>query len=208
MGHWTWHTSYFCEWLTGVVLISWFWFVFVVESVGGACWLAEISMCLGGWFLSLCVFYSFSFFLLSCCKVAFVLFSVVTIWLLIVLVSQLFINFIIFFFVIRILFSVVLLLFFVVRSRIKVLSSSILLFAVCKSFHRFIFSLAIGVIIFLLYFLLNLLSQLLFPFVPLGISLQNVPFHHLFYWTQILDYYTFLWLLLGLYHSWVFLVVC
>ena len=28
-----------------------------------------------------------------------------------------------------------------------------------------------------------------FPFVPLGISSQNVPFHHLFYWMHILEYY-------------------
>ena len=52
-------------------------------------------------------------------------------------------------FVIWILFFVILF-FFVVRSRIKVLSSSILLFAVCKSFRRFVFSSAIGVITFLI----------------------------------------------------------
>ena len=101
-------------------------------------------MCLRDWFVSICLF----FFLLSFCKAAFVLFSFVTIWLTIVLVTWLLISSILF--VIRILFSVILFLFFVVRSRIKVLSSSILLFVVCRSFRRFVFYSAIGVIIFLI----------------------------------------------------------
>ena len=101
-------------------------------------------MCLRDWFVSICLF----FFLLSFCKAAFVLFSFVTIWLTIVLVTWLLISSILF--VIRILFSVILFLFFVVRSRIKVLSSSILLFVVCRSFRRFVFYSAIGIIIFLI----------------------------------------------------------
>ena len=130
-------------------------------------------MCLRDWFVSICLF----FFLLSFCKAAFVLFSFVTIWLTIVLVTWLLISSILF--VIRILFSVILFLFFVVRSRIKVLSSSILLFVVCRSFCRFVFYSAIGVIIFLIK------SVICFDFPLIS-----------------------LWLLLGLYHSWVFLMVC
>ena len=82
-------------------------------------------------------------------------------------------------FVIKILFSVILFLFFVVRSRIKVLSSSVLLFVVCRSFRRFVFYSAIGVIIFLIK------SVICFDFPLIS-----------------------LWLLLGLYHFWVFLMVC
>ena len=54
----------FVFWLTGVVLIFSVWFVFVVKSVGGVCWLAKTSMCLGGWFVSIRVFSSFCFI---CC---------------------------------------------------------------------------------------------------------------------------------------------
>ena len=127
-------------WLTGIVLVCFCrgecrWCLFTSWNLYVLTWLVCVYICL-------------FFFLLSFCKAAFVLFSFVTIWLTIVLVTWLLISSISF--VIRILFSVILFLFFVVRSRIKVLSSSILLFVVCRSFRRFVFYSAIGVIIFLI----------------------------------------------------------
>ena len=127
-------------WLTGIVLVCFCrgecrWCLFTSWNLYVLTWLVCVYICL-------------FFFLLSFCKAAFVLFSFVTIWLTIVLVTWLLISSILF--VIRILFSVILFLFFVVRSRIKVLSSSILLFVVCRSFRRFVFYSAIGVIIFLI----------------------------------------------------------
>ena len=52
-------------WLTSVVLFFLVWFVFIVESGAGVCWIALISMCLrGAWFVSICVFFLFVSF---CC---------------------------------------------------------------------------------------------------------------------------------------------